>query len=215
MKPALATASSTGGAQQAASHGAPESSHESHASVTNGGQTVTFQPPPTCSPVPLAPESVSMPSAPVERPPVVATPSFTLLDRDHSILSFNERVLDWAHRPEVPLIERLRYLCIVSSNLDEFFEVRAAPHLIASSAGDHKGTYTVESFERLAASAHTLVARQYALYNDELMPTFASRGIHVISHGDRGCAWARSSVHTPDGATHQASGAVQPELHAR
>ncbi|MES1264980.1 MAG: hypothetical protein ABUU24_04920, partial [Variovorax sp.] len=51
------------------------------------------------------------------------------LDRDHSTLAFNERVLDWARREDVPLLERLRYLCIVSSNLDEFFEVRAAPHL--------------------------------------------------------------------------------------
>ncbi|MEN9671555.1 MAG: hypothetical protein RL018_1832, partial [Pseudomonadota bacterium] len=50
------------------------------------------------------------------------------LDRDLSLLAFNERVLDWAKRPEVPLLERLRYLCIVSSNLDEFFEVRAALH---------------------------------------------------------------------------------------
>lgn len=38
-----------------------------------------------------------------------------LLDRDHSILAFNERVLDWACRKDVPLLERLRYLCIVSS----------------------------------------------------------------------------------------------------
>jgi polyphosphate kinase len=44
-----------------------------------------------------------------------------LLNRDHSILAFNERVLDWAYRDDVPLLERLRYLCIVSSNLDEFF----------------------------------------------------------------------------------------------
>ena len=48
-----------------------------------------------------------------------------LLDRDHSILAFNERVFDWAVRPDVPLLERLRYLCIVSSNLDEFFMVYA------------------------------------------------------------------------------------------
>ncbi len=136
--------------------------------------------------VPLVPESVSMPSDPADSLPSVAeTPKFTLLDRDHSILSFNERVLDWAHRPEVPLIERLRYQCIVSSNLDEFFEVRAAPHLIAGSADDHKGTYTVESFRRLAEAVHTLVARQYALYNDELMPTFGTHGIHIISHGER------------------------------
>ncbi len=48
------------------------------------------------------------------------------LDRDLSLLAFNKRVLDWATRDDVPLLERLRYLCIVSSNLDEFFEVRAA-----------------------------------------------------------------------------------------
>lgn len=129
-----------------------------------------------------------MQSAPADRTLSSAASALTLLDRDHSILSFNERVLDWAHRPEVPLIERLRYLCIVSSNLDEFFEVRAAPHLIASSAGDQKGSYTIESFERLAEAAHTLVARQYMLYNDELMPTFAKHGIHIISHGERNAA---------------------------
>ena len=112
-------------------------------------------------------------------------PSVSFLDRDHSILAFNERVLDWARRPDVPLLERLRYLCIVSSNLDEFFEVRAAPHLTAVQNGDHKGPYTVETFEALAAAAHDLVARQYALYNDELMPTFKKHGIEIISHGDR------------------------------
>ena len=77
------------------------------------------------------------------------------LDRDHSILAFNERVLDWAQRDSVPLLERLRYLTIVSSNLDEFFEVRAADHLTAAQAGEHKGPYTVRSFEALAAAAHT------------------------------------------------------------
>jgi polyphosphate kinase len=43
-----------------------------------------------------------------------ADPASDFLDRDLSILAFNERVLDWAHRPEVPVLERLRYLCIVS-----------------------------------------------------------------------------------------------------
>ena len=66
--------------------------------------------------------------------PLSAPPE--LLDRDNSILSFNERVLSWAERDDVPLLERLRYLCIVSSNLDEFFEVRAEPHLIAYQSGD-------------------------------------------------------------------------------
>jgi polyphosphate kinase len=124
-------------------------------------------------------------SSPPDAAPAATEPTLRLLDRDHSILAFNERVLDWAYRPEVPLIERLRYLCIVSSNLDEFFEVRAAPHLGAGVAGDQKGNFTVASFERLAEAAHSLVARQYALYNDELIPTFASQGIQIISHGER------------------------------
>ena len=66
-----------------------------------------------------------------------------LLDRDLSLLAFNERVLDWAVREDVPLLERLRFLCIVSSNLDEVFEVRAEPHLSAAQAKDSKGQYSV------------------------------------------------------------------------
>jgi polyphosphate kinase len=107
------------------------------------------------------------------------------LDRDHSILAFNQRVLDWARRPDVPLLERLRYLCIVSSNLDEFFEVRAAPHLIAAQASEPKGLYTAESFKSLSEAAHDMVARQYSLYNDDLLPQFEKRGIRIVSHGER------------------------------
>jgi polyphosphate kinase len=122
----------------------------------------------------------------VARQPAAAEPpAVPLLDRDHSILAFNERVLDWARRPQVPLLERLRYLCIVSSNLDEFFEIRAAPHLAALQSAEHNGPYTVASFEALAAAAHDLVARQYALYNDELTPAFEKHAIKIIAHGDR------------------------------
>ena len=107
------------------------------------------------------------------------------MDRDHSILAFNERVLDWARRPDVPLLERLRYLCIVSSNLDEFFEVRAAPHLIAAQTSEQKGLYTVESFKALSETAHDMVARQYSVYNDDLLPEFEKLGIRIVSHGER------------------------------
>ena len=113
------------------------------------------------------------------------------LDRDHSILAFNERVLDWARRAEVPLLERLRFLCIVSSNLDEFFEVRAAPHLTAALSNEQKGTYTAQSFKALSAAAHDMVARQYALYNDELLPAFGQQGIRIVSHGERNPAQRR------------------------
>src|SRR6478735_4892840 len=108
-------------------------------------------------------------------------PAFSFLDRDSSILAFNERVLDWAQRASVPLLERLRFLAIVSSNLDEFFEVRAANHVTAALAGEHKGDFTVRSFEHVAEAAHRLVARQYVLYNEELMPAFARKGIEIVS----------------------------------
>ena len=117
--------------------------------------------------------------------------SVPFLDRDHSILAFNERVLDWAKRPDVPLLERLRYLCIVSSNLDEFFEVRAAPHLTAAQANEHKGLYTQASFITLSGAAHDMVARQYSLYNDDLLPEFAKQGIRIVSHGERNAAQRR------------------------
>lgn len=118
-------------------------------------------------------------------------PPLQFLDRDHSILAFNERVLDWARRVDVPLLERLRYLCIVSSNLDEFFEVRAAPHLTANQAGERKGLYTVQSFKALASAAHDMVARQYSLYNDALLPEFERHGIRIVAHGDRNAAQRR------------------------
>jgi polyphosphate kinase len=122
-------------------------------------------------------------------PPAAVNVQF--LDRDHSILAFNERVLDWARRPDVPLLERLRFLCIVSSNLDEFFEVRAALHLTAAVNKEQKAPYSAESFKALSAAAHDMVARQYSLYNDELMPEFAKQGIRIVSHGERDTAQRR------------------------
>jgi len=108
-----------------------------------------------------------------------------LLNRDHSILAFNERVLDWAYRDDVPLLERLRYLCIVSSNLDEFFEVRAEPHLSAWQDQQEEGKFSPSTFVALAQAAHELVARQYSLYNDVLLPALAAQDILIVPHGER------------------------------
>jgi polyphosphate kinase len=108
-----------------------------------------------------------------------------LLDRDGSVLAFNERVLDWAKRPEVPLLERLRYLCIVSSNLDEFFEVRADLHMSAFRNNDEKGTYNTKTFEIVYNTARDLVNEQYSLYNAVLLPSLQKEGIKILSHADR------------------------------
>jgi len=130
-----------------------------------------------------------MPTSPASV--AAAAPPVQFLDRDHSILAFNERVLDWAKRPDVPLLERLRFLCIVSSNLDEFFEVRTAPHLTAAQANEQKAPYSVQSFKALSSAAHDMVARQYSLYNDDLLPAFERQGIRIVSHGERNAAQRR------------------------
>jgi len=112
-------------------------------------------------------------------------PRFPLLDRDLSILAFNERVMDWARRTDVPVLERLRYLSIVSSNLDEFFEVRMAPQLAAARINETRGLYTAETFQALSARVHELVSQQYAIYNDEVLPALEKKGIKIVAHSER------------------------------
>jgi len=119
------------------------------------------------------------------------TPKHGFLDRDQSILAFNERVLDWARRPAVPLLERLRYLTIVSSNLDEFFEVRFAPQLAAFVSNEQRGAINAQSFHEVAAKVHELVAQQYALYNEELLPALEKRGVKLVAHSQRSPAQRR------------------------
>ncbi|MCK6425276.1 MAG: polyphosphate kinase 1 [Burkholderiaceae bacterium] len=106
-----------------------------------------------------------------------------LLNRERSILDFNRRVLAQARRADVPLLERLRYLCIVSSNLDEFFEVRFADTLEAArrpGSGTSAGDVTA-----IARAAHALVDEHYAVFNDEVMPALAAQGIVILNHADR------------------------------
>ena len=99
-----------------------------------------------------------------------------LLDRDLSILSFNQRVLALAQRQDYPLLERLKYLCIVACNLDEFFEVRMEAQLVAMRASVKKGLVTLSSFNEISSQAHMLVNHQYDIFNNELMPALKQIG---------------------------------------
>ncbi len=124
---------------------------------------------------------------------MVTKPSW--LDRDLSLIAFNIRVLDWAKRDDVPLLERLRYLCIVSSNLDEFFEVRAALYTSLESPLAPLGAVDAQAQQSLSEAVHRLVDEQYALFNDVLMPAFAKEGVRLLSHGERTLAqqqWVKS-----------------------
>ena len=124
--------------------------------------------------------------------PSVATPTVAmppLLNRERAILEFNRRVLAQARRDDVPLLERLRYVCIVSSNLDEFFEVRYADCLEASRRAN-SGT-TPADIDSLSAAAHQLIDEQYGVFNDEVMPALAAKGLRILSHSDRNGAERR------------------------
>ena len=112
-----------------------------------------------------------------------------LLDREQAILAFNRRVLAQAERADVPLLERLRYVTIVSSNLDEFFEVRFADYLEAVRASDDAASR--RDMDQLAASAHALIDEQYALFNEQVMPALARAGIVIVNHAQRNAAQRR------------------------
>ncbi|PZP34450.1 MAG: polyphosphate kinase 1 [Roseateles depolymerans] len=106
-----------------------------------------------------------------------------LLNREQAILEFNRRVLAQAQREDVPLLERLRYICIVSSNLDEFFEVRFADMLDA--ARDPASSVSAQDVERVGRAAHTLIDEQYHVFNEQVMPRLRDEGIEILNHADR------------------------------
>src|SRR5574343_517446 len=108
-----------------------------------------------------------------------------LLDRERSILAFNRRVLAQARRPDVPLLERLRYITIVSSNMDEFFEVRFADAIGAMRQATAAADPQRDDLRAVAAEAHALIDEKYAVFNDELMPALRQQGIAVINHAER------------------------------
>jgi polyphosphate kinase len=110
-----------------------------------------------------------------------------LLNRELGILAFNRRVLAQAADEAVPLLERLRFLTIVSSNLDELFEIRVAGlkeqvRLGISEAG-RDGMTPKETLAVVTQAARELSARQYELLNDVLLPALANAGIRFLRRG--------------------------------
>jgi polyphosphate kinase len=113
-------------------------------------------------------------------------PTAIYLNRELSQLAFNRRVLAQAENKQIPLLERLRYLCICSSNLDEFFEVRIASLLANRIQGEHIDPPELSAaLERTSIECHQIVARQYELLNKEILPQLAGKGIHLLRHEDR------------------------------
>lgn len=129
-------------------------------------------------------ERVPEPGLAQSSTPLGATPvaPLRLLDRERATLEFNRRVLAQARRADVPLLERLRYICIVSSNMDEFFEVRLAD--VIETARRQQGTPS-HGLVEVAQAAHALIDDQYAVFNDEVMPALQREGIVILNHSER------------------------------
>jgi polyphosphate kinase len=110
------------------------------------------------------------------------------LNRETSWLEFNSRVLEEACDATNPLLERLKFACIVASNLDEFFMVRVAALENALAEGDTApdvaGLTPAQQLQRISERAHAMVDELYATLTGEILPPLAERGLKVVRPGD-------------------------------
>ena len=116
--------------------------------------------------------------------PDLKTPDF-YINRELSLLEFNQRVLAQALDESVPLLERLKFLSISSSNLDEFFEIRVAGlkqlQELGSGPMAPDALSIPEQLEAIHERAQKLVAEQYSCLNDVLLPALRAKGIRLLN----------------------------------
>jgi len=117
-------------------------------------------------------------------------PEDRFLDRELSWLAFNQRVLELAEDPTVPLLERVRFLAIFASNLDEFFMVRVAglKRRIATGIAvtAASGMTPRAVLESISERAHLLMARHAQVFVDAVQPALAAEGITIVRWDDLG-----------------------------
>jgi polyphosphate kinase len=106
------------------------------------------------------------------------------INRELSALEFSRRVLHQAKDPATPLLERLKFLCIVSTNLDEFFEIRVSglkqrEEITAAPPGPDM-LPPRQVLHEIGRQAHELVAEQYRLLNEEIMPALEAEGVRFV-----------------------------------
>ena len=106
------------------------------------------------------------------------------INREHSLLEFNRRVLAQANNEDIPLLERLKYLCISSSNMDEFFEVRLASLVELmddpSALTKPDGQKPAEVLKCLGEATHEIVEEQYHTLNNVLIPALQKENIRFL-----------------------------------
>jgi len=106
------------------------------------------------------------------------------INRELSLLEFHDRVLSQAEDTQIPPLERLRFLCISSTNLDEFFEIRVGGlkerYEAGSTVTGPEGLTPRQQLDLIAERAHRLVQRQYDILNQQLLPLLEDQGIRII-----------------------------------
>ncbi|MDR2015477.1 MAG: polyphosphate kinase 1 [Azoarcus sp.] len=109
------------------------------------------------------------------------------INRELSLLQFQRRVLAQAADLAVPLLERLRFLCIVSSNLDEFFEIRVSgireQIRLGGNIASTDGILPAELLALVSTEVHQILSEQYALLNDDILPALEREGIVFLRRG--------------------------------
>ncbi|MED7929625.1 RNA degradosome polyphosphate kinase [Nonomuraea sp. LP-02] len=129
-----------------------------------------------------------MSAEPVSPAKDLPLPQERFLNREESWLQFNERVLELAEDSTLPLLERVRFLAIFASNLDEFFRVRIAGLKRRMATGlllrTKSGLKPREELVRLAAVADALARRHAALFHDKICPQLAGEGIEIVRWDD-------------------------------
>jgi polyphosphate kinase len=112
----------------------------------------------------------------------------TYVDREMSWLDFNQRVLDLAIDPALPLLERVRFMAIVSSNLDDFFMIRAASVKLKVEAGVNSANFSgltpLQQFEAILDRSKGLVSKQNEIWHTSILPELAQKNIHIIKWHD-------------------------------
>src|ERR1700758_4530425 len=108
-----------------------------------------------------------------------------LIGRDESWMQFNRRVLEEAQDTTNPLLERVKFLAITASNLDEFVEIRIASILQRIEDGysetDEDGVTLEQSLAAINRNPHNFVDDQYECWNQQLLPALRAAGVRVLS----------------------------------
>jgi len=143
------------------------------------GATPPATAPPAANAAPAAapPASAASPSGPAVSGPAV------YLNRELAWIAFNRRVLEESLDESNPLLERVKFLAIVASNLDEFFEVRVAGlrRQVESGVEDASpdGLTPRRALEEISVACHSLVAESYAAWREKLLPALATAGVRI------------------------------------